>query len=200
MAAYGGAVYYLSSLSRVALAGRIPDYLLHPAEYAGLTILIIRALNGGLIRRIPGTLHLWGVSLAVLYAVSDELHQFHVPRRTASLKDILSDTLGAVLAVGLAEAIQRVASRRRRPAPLAVVLYTRKECHLCHDARDILLRVSREVPLQVSEVDVDADPALAARYGSEVPVVVAGGAKISRLRPDEEAIRRWLARTDPGAP
>ncbi|TFH60927.1 MAG: hypothetical protein E4G90_09795, partial [Gemmatimonadales bacterium] len=71
VAAYGGAVYYLSSLSRVTVAGQIPDYLLHPAEYAGLTILIIRALNGGWNRRIPGTLHLWGVGLAVLYAVSD---------------------------------------------------------------------------------------------------------------------------------
>ncbi len=119
MAAYGGAVYYLSSLSRITAAGRIPDYVLHAAEYAGLTILIIRALNGGWVRRIPSALSLWGVGLAVLYAVFDELHQLHVPRRTASLKDVFSDALGAVFAVGLAEAIQRVASRRRRAAPEA---------------------------------------------------------------------------------
>ncbi len=195
MAVYGGAVYYISSLSRVTVAGLIPDYILHPAEYAGLTLLIIRALNGGLRRRIPGSVHLWGVGLAVLYAISDEVHQLHVPRRTASLKDVLSDTLGAVLAIGLAVAIQRVAGLRRR-APVAVVLYTRKDCHLCSAARDILERISRDMPLRVSEVDVDENPALRDRYGEEVPVIETGGARISQLRPDEEAIRRRILRAE----
>jgi len=112
VAAYGGGVYYLSSLSRLTVPGRIPDYILHAAEYAGLTLLILRALNGGFARRIPGPLHLAGIGLAVLYAISDELHQLHVLRRTASLKDVLSDTLGAFLAVGLAELIQRAGRRR----------------------------------------------------------------------------------------
>jgi hypothetical protein len=187
-------VYYLSSLSYVAVAGRLPDYLTHPVEYAGLTLLILRALNGGLVRTIPWRLHFWGVAIAVLYAISDEIHQLHVPRRTASLKDVLSDTLGAVLAVGIAEAVQRARFLRRRTLPLRVVLYTRKECHLCQEAKEILARVSREVPLIVSEVDVDSDADLASRFAAEVPVVLAQGAKVSKLRPDEEAIRRRLRR------
>jgi VanZ family protein len=198
VAAYGGAVFYLSSLSRTPVPARIPDTLLHAVEYAGLTLLILRALNGGLLRRIPARVHLLGVGLAVLYGISDEMHQLFVARRTASLKDVLSDMMGAVLAAGAAEVLQRFVSRRRTATPLAVVLYTRRECHLCRDARDILLRFSREFPLQVSEVDVDADPVLVERYGSEVPVVIAGGAKISKLRPDEEAIRRRLFRRIPG--
>ena len=198
VAAYGGAVFYLSSLSQTPVPARIPDTVLHAVEYAGLTLLILRALNGGLLRRFPARVHLLGMGLAVLYGVSDEAHQLFVARRTASLKDVLSDMLGAVLAVGAAEVLQRVVSRRRGAAPLAVVLYTRRECRLCGDARDILLRFSREFPLQLSEVDVDADPDLARRYGSQVPVVFAGGAKISKLRPDEEAIRRRLFRRIPG--
>jgi len=198
VAAYGGAVFYLSSLSRAQVPARIPDTVLHAVEYAGLTLLMLRALNGGLLRRIPARVHLLGVGLAVLYGISDEIHQLFVARRTASLKDVLSDMLGAVLAVGAAEVLQRITSRRGAPAPLAVVLYTRRECHLCRDAREILLRFSSEFPLEFSEVDVDADPALSERYGSEVPVVIAGGAKISKLRPDEQAIRRRLLRRIPG--
>ena len=191
--AYGGAVYYVSSLSRVGMAGAVPDYLSHPLEYAGFTVLIIRALNGGLLRPIPGTLHCRAVALALLYAISDEIHQLHVPRRNASLKDVLSDTLGAVLAVGLVEVIQRTRARRRR-APLPVILYTRERCHLCQDAREILARLAAEAPLAVSEIDVDSDPELTARFGEQVPVIVVEGAKVSKLVPREAAIRRRLFR------
>ncbi len=37
------------------------------------------------------------VLLSVLYAVTDELHQYFVPGRTASFRDVCIDTLGAVL-------------------------------------------------------------------------------------------------------
>jgi hypothetical protein len=176
------------------VAGLIPDYLSHPLEYAGLTLLILRALNGGLRRPIPVGVHFLGLGIAVVYAVSDELHQLLVRRRTASLKDVLSDALGAVLAVGIAELIQRKAARRSTGSPLAVTLYTRRECHLCHGARDILVRVSRKVPLRISEVDVDGSPELTVRFGEEIPVILAEGTKISKLRPDEAAIQRRLAR------
>jgi VanZ family protein/glutaredoxin len=195
VALYGAAVYYLSSLSQVAVVGRLPDYLTHPVEYGGLTILIVRAMNGGLRRPIPQRVHVGAVALAVLYAVTDEIHQLHVPRRTASVKDVLSDALGAVLAVGLAEILQRFLERRRKV--LEISLYTRRDCHLCHEARDILTRISREIPLRVTEVDVDADPNLARLYQLEVPVLMAGGVKISKLRPDEAVIRRRLERLAP---
>jgi VanZ family protein/glutaredoxin len=194
---YGGAVYYLSSLSQVAVVGRLPDYLTHPLEYAGLTVLIVRALNGGLGRSISRRVFLGAVMLAVLYAVTDEIHQLRVPRRTASVKDVFSDALGAVLGVGIAEVLQR-AMARRRPS-LEVLLYSRKECHLCHEARDILERISsEEIPLRIVEVDVDGSEELSRRFRQEVPVLMAGGVKISKLRPDEAAIRRRLARISAG--
>src|SRR5713101_42060 len=105
--AYGALVFYLSSLSHVRMAKAIPDYLEHAIEYLGLTVLTIRALNEGLVLPIRGVLHFSALGLGMLYALSDEIHQIWVPRRTASLKDFLSDTLGGVLAVGLAELIQR---------------------------------------------------------------------------------------------
>lgn len=191
---YGGVVFYLSSLPQATVASTVPDYLIHAAEYLGLTILILRALNEGLVRPIPGTLHLAAVGLAVLYAVSDEIHQLSVPQRTASLKDVLSDTMGAVLAIGAAEIIQRIRSRPDRPGSLAVTLLSREGCHLCHDARDLLHRLSRDLPLVVSEVDVGTDPELEKRFGRELPVILAGGTKVSKLVPDASAIRRRLSR------
>jgi len=192
--AYGALVFYLSSLSHVRVAKAIPDYLEHAIEYLGLTVLTIRALNEGLVLPIPGVLHFSALGLGMLYALSDEIHQIWVPRRTASLKDFLSDALGGVLAVGLAELIQR--ARRVRPdrPPLTVTLYTRPNCHLCHEARDLLRALAEEIPLSLSEVNVESDPALNQRYGSELPVIFAEGIKVSGFAPDGKALRRRLSR------
>ena len=193
MVAYGAGVYYLSSQSVPPVAGRLPDYIAHPLEYLGLTLLVVRALNGGFLAPISQLTQFTAIALTVIYAISDEIHQLHVPRRTASLKDVLSDTLGAVLAVGVAEAIQRVRGRAG-VAPLTVTLYSGADCHLCHEAKEILKRVGGEVSLVVTEVDVAADPVLKAHYGDQIPVIVAGESKISKGVPDETVIRRRLLR------
>ena len=39
------------------------------------------------------------IGLAIAYGIVDELHQSHVPGRVCSISDVLSDTVGAVLAV-----------------------------------------------------------------------------------------------------
>lgn len=195
--AYAGVVYYLSSQSTTPVPGGIPDWILHPIEYLGFCVLLIRALNGGLRRSVPARRYLLAVLLAVGYAITDEIHQQHVPRRDASVKDVLSDTLGSVLAVGVAESAHRVV-RRRRPGGLKVTLYTRRDCHLCHDARAILERAAWELPITIEEVDVDSDAALARAYGGEVPVILAGASKISKLVPEEAAILRRLARLASG--
>lgn len=195
--AYGAGVYYLSSLSVPPVAGRLPDYFIHPLEYLGLTLLVVRALNGGLRAPIAGAVHLGAVLIAVIYAISDEFHQLHVPRRTASVKDVLSDTLGAVLAIGVAEILQRIVPRPDRP-PLRVTLYMGRDCHLCHEAREILQRIGREIPIRLEEVDVAGDPGLESRLGKEIPVIRVGTAHVSKGIPREGAIRRRLQRLSAG--
>jgi glutaredoxin len=66
-------------------------------------------------------------------------------------------------------------TRDRGPDVAAVVLYTRRGCHLCDDARALLERAGRRYALSLTAVDVDADPDLAARFGLEVPVVEVNG-------------------------
>ena len=41
----------------------------------------------------------WGIS--VLYAVSDEIHQLFVPGRSGQIKDVLIDSAGAMVGIGL---------------------------------------------------------------------------------------------------
>jgi hypothetical protein len=58
-----------------------------------------------------------------------------------------------------------------------LTLLSRAYCHLCDDMREALAPLAAEAGAQVVELDVDADPALEARYGDLVPVLLLGGVR-----------------------
>jgi len=74
-----------------------------------------------------------------------------------------------------------------------VTLYTREGCHLCEVVAEQLQKLQQETPFSVETVDVDSDPALAERYGREVPVVMLDGKKLAKYHLDEDMLRRRLA-------
>ena len=69
---------------------------------------------------------------------------------------------------------------------LHVVLYTRRGCHLCDDARQIL----EDHGLAPMSVDIDADPLLRERFDTCVPVVEIDGKIRFRGRVDPVLLRR----------
>jgi glutaredoxin len=69
-----------------------------------------------------------------------------------------------------------------------VTLYTRQGCHLCEDAKAVLVRHG----LSVKEVDIDQEPELKARYQECIPVVVIDGVERFRGRVNEMLLRRLL--------
>ena len=73
-----------------------------------------------------------------------------------------------------------------------VTLYTRKDCHLCEEAKAVLARVREQEPFDLDIVDVDSDPALSRRHGGEVPAVLIGGRKRFKYRVDSERLLRLL--------
>ena len=77
---------------------------------------------------------------------------------------------------------------------LRVTLYSRHGCHLCEEMRAVVAAVERELPLEVDEVDVDGDAALATAYGDEVPVLFVNGRKAFKYRVDAAALRVRLRR------
>ncbi|HUF38290.1 MAG TPA: glutaredoxin family protein [Anaerolineales bacterium] len=57
---------------------------------------------------------------------------------------------------------------------LNVILYTRAGCHLCEDVKTDLESLQAEVPHKLVEIDIAADEALEAKYGSHIPVIQVG--------------------------
>lgn len=106
--------------------------------------------------------------------------------------------LAAVLMLAGAAAALGTAGLDIEGAPPAVppslVLYTRRECLLCDEARALLEALRQEVPFDLWVADVDADAALRARYGDRVPVAVRGGEEVFAAHFDEARVRAALSR------
>ena len=75
-----------------------------------------------------------------------------------------------------------------------VTLYTRPGCHLCAEARREILAAGVADLYELVEVNIDADPALAARYGWDIPVVSIGGVVAFKHRLTAADFRRELHR------
>jgi uncharacterized membrane protein/thiol-disulfide isomerase/thioredoxin len=57
---------------------------------------------------------------------------------------------------------------------LTITLYTRENCSLCDEVRAELEALQEKFPHRLVAVDIDSDPALAAKYGEAIPVVEVG--------------------------
>jgi glutaredoxin len=78
---------------------------------------------------------------------------------------------------------------RARPT---VTLYTRPGCHLCDEARTVLLNVRADVPFELVERDIESDDRLLRTYLERIPVVEVEGEEAFEYFVDEPALRRRL--------
>jgi glutaredoxin len=77
---------------------------------------------------------------------------------------------------------------------MRLTIYSRPGCHLCDEMKAVVERVVRSAaqPPTIEEIDISTDPALEARYGVEIPVLLIDGKKVAKHRVTEEALTRWL--------
>lgn len=81
--------------------------------------------------------------------------------------------------------------RRSSPAFQRVVLYTRRDCPLCDEAKQLLAEYQRRLPT-IEEVDIDTDPAWKEKYDTCVPVVEIDGKLRFRGRVSRVLLERLL--------
>ncbi|MCC7129460.1 MAG: DUF2085 domain-containing protein [Anaerolineae bacterium] len=62
---------------------------------------------------------------------------------------------------------------------ITVTLYTRRDCPLCDETKDLLEKLRVELSHQLLEIDIESSPALAKEYGLSIPVVVVGPFRLS---------------------
>jgi glutaredoxin len=88
-------------------------------------------------------------------------------------------------------------ARLAASGPREVTLYTRPGCHLCEEAKSVIEPMLCEFRATLREVNIDGDPVLEARFGSDIPVVFIGSSKVAKHRVDSAKLRRHLQQSCP---
>ena len=78
-----------------------------------------------------------------------------------------------------------------------LTLYGKPGCCLCDEARVEVAAVRAGRDLDVTEVDVSADPRLWRAYGERIPVVEIDGEEVLELHVDRAELERLLDRVAP---
>jgi glutaredoxin len=76
--------------------------------------------------------------------------------------------------------------------PCDVTIYSRPGCHLCEKAKTQLAPLLREFGARLTEINIDEDSQLRARYDYDVPVIFLGARKAAKHRVDLAQFRRQL--------
>jgi glutaredoxin len=82
--------------------------------------------------------------------------------------------------------------RLQLAAPRDVTIYSRPGCHLCEEAKAEIAPLLKEFGARLTEINIDEDSDLRARYDYDVPVIFLGARKAAKHRVDLAQFRRQL--------
>ncbi len=79
---------------------------------------------------------------------------------------------------------------------MIVELYTRPGCHLCEEAKQILLAAAQRHQFELVERNVEENRDWEACFGQEIPVVLIDGRKAFKYRISLARLDRYLRREE----
>lgn len=90
-------------IENIELLSFIIRKIAHYTEYLILGFLTINMLNKNDISKK----YLISILICLIYAISDEIHQFIIPGRACQIKDILIDSIGSITGIYLYKLISK---------------------------------------------------------------------------------------------
>jgi glutaredoxin len=75
-----------------------------------------------------------------------------------------------------------------------LTLYSRADCCLCVEMKEVIRQVSTRSPMDLEEIDVDSSPELKELYGREVPVLFVDGRKAFKYRVTVKELEKRVGR------
>jgi hypothetical protein len=82
--------------------------------------------------------------------------------------------------------------RLQLAAPRDITIYSRPGCHLCEEAKAQIAPLLKEFGARLTEINIDEEPELRARYDYDIPVILLGARKAAKHRVDLAQFRRQL--------
>jgi glutaredoxin len=81
---------------------------------------------------------------------------------------------------------------RRSPRSRTVTLLAKPGCHLCDEAREVILRVTADLGVEFEELDITQDEALHRKYWEQIPVTLIDGRQHDFWHVNEPRLRQAL--------
>jgi len=75
-----------------------------------------------------------------------------------------------------------------------VQIYSRQNCHLCHEAESVVREVLTDLSFKLEVTYIDGNQELERLYGEEVPVTLINGAKHDYFRVDRKRFSEAILR------
>ena len=75
-----------------------------------------------------------------------------------------------------------------------VIIFSRQNCHLCHEAEKIVREVLLEISFDLEVINIEGNAELESLYGEEVPVTMINGAKHDYFRVDKKRFSEAVLR------
>jgi hypothetical protein len=76
-----------------------------------------------------------------------------------------------------------------------LIIYTKPECHLCLEMKEIIYKIKTEIPFELNEVNIKDDISLFNEYKYKIPVLKINGRIFAKYRVDENKLRIRLSQT-----
>jgi len=78
--------------------------------------------------------------------------------------------------------------------PHVITLLSRPGCHLCDDAREVIVRVAADLGVRWEEVDITTSDSYLQEYSDQIPVTLIDGVQHDFWHVSEERLRAALTR------
>lgn len=84
--------------------------------------------------------------------------------------------------------------RKKKSNGITVEIYSKEGCHLCDEAKIVLLKIQKKIPFELSEVDIKSSRDLFETFKEQIPVVFINGRKAFKFKVVEAELEKKLSR------
>ncbi len=77
---------------------------------------------------------------------------------------------------------------------ITVKIYSKPNCHLCDEAKTVLQTVRNQIPFELNEINIEADPDYYNLYKEQIPVIFINDQKAFKFKVTEKELRKRLQR------
>ncbi|MDO9097421.1 MAG: glutaredoxin family protein [Candidatus Methanoperedens sp.] len=74
-----------------------------------------------------------------------------------------------------------------------ITIYSKNNCHLCNIAMETLLKLQKEFPFSLIEVDIEKDKEIFEKYKYLIPVIEIDGKEVFTYRVNENELKKILS-------